>query len=278
MGKDINLTSKEWCDILFEDKNKDFGAYSIRRTSSKRYIIAIIAAVLFTIIVAILPTLIKTVAEATRTQVSEGLVESTVLAELKDIKDQVPEENIIRQQENIPPPPALKSTIKFTAPVITSSEEISEDDGMKSQDELAESKLQISIANVEGTDEEHGVDIADLEEHKVIVQEEAPEIFRYVDQSPEFPGGEAELNSFIKSNIKYPQIARELGIQGKVYVEFVVSKSGKVINIKVVRSPDNNLSQEAIRVVKLMPDWIPGKQNGHNVNAYFILPVDFKLM
>ncbi|MEG2071442.1 MAG: energy transducer TonB, partial [Bacteroidales bacterium] len=144
-----------------------------------------------------------------------------------------------------------------------------------SQDELASTKIQISIADVQGTNEEKGIDIADLEEHKTIVQEKKEEIFRVADQMPEFPGGSSEMYDFIKQNLKYPSSAREYGIQGTVVVEFVVNREGKVGNIKVIVDPHPSLSSEAIRVVKLMPQWIPGKRDGKNVSTYFTLPIRF---
>ncbi len=275
MAKDINLTSQEWCDIVFEEKNKKYGAYKIRRMSSRRHTIALIVVFVFAIFIAFLPFLIKTVVEATR-PASEGLTESTVLAELKNVEDQVKEENIAHQQE-APPPPPLKSTIKFTPPVITATEEMKEDDGMKSQEELAETKLQISVADVKGTDDQHGVDIADLKEHKVIVQQEKEEVFVSVEQMPEFPGGEGELRTFIQKNLKYPAIAKENRIVGRVYIEFVVNKNGEIDRIKILRSPHGSLSEEAIRVIKIMPKWVPGKQNGISVSTRINMPIIFEL-
>jgi len=271
--KDIELTSQEWCDIVFEGKNKKYGAYYLRRSTSKRFVISLIAVLAFVILVAFTPKLIKTVAEITR-KPSEGLTESTVLAELKDVEEQVADE-IIQQQEALPPPP-LKSTIKFTAPVITSSDEMTEEDMMKSQDELASTKLQISIADVQGTDDESGVDIADLKEHKEIVQEKE-EIFHVADQMPAFPGGEKELYKFLQNNIVYPSSAKENMIEGTVLLEFVVNSEGNVDRIKVLVDPYPTLSKEAVRVVKLMPKWIPGKRNGVNVSTYYTLPVNFRI-
>ena len=95
---------------------------------------------------------------------------------------------------------------------------------------------------------------------------------------PTFPGGEAELMKFMSENLKYPVIAQENGIQGRVILRFVVSKTGAIENIQVVRSVDPTCDKEAIRMVKSMPRWIPGKQNGNNVPVYFTLPVLFKLL
>ena len=137
--------------------------------------------------------------------------------------------------------------------------------------------MTISIADVEGNDEENGQDIADFRE---AIAEEVEEevIYEAVEQMPGFPGGDAELMKYIRDNLKYPVIAQEMGIQGRVILRFVVSKTGEVGDIKVLRSVDPNLDKEAIRVVQSMPRWIPGKQNGNAVPVYFTLPVSFKLM
>ena len=275
MAKDINLTSKKWNDIIFEGKNKDYGAYEMRQSSSKRHIIAFSLIIVLVIFVSFLPSLIQTVSSSRK--VTENISESTVLVDLqKELEEQVQEKDIIRE-ETAPPPPPLKSTIQFTAPEIVDASEITEDDAMKTQDELAESKVQISVATVEGTDDEHGIDIADLEQHKVIAEDVENKVFDVVEQQPQFPGGMSELMKFLSDNIVYPQIALESGLQGRVIVQFVVNKNGEIVNIQVVKGVDPFLDKEAVRVINTMPKWIPGKQNGQAVNVKFTLPVNFKL-
>ncbi len=275
MAKDINLTSKKWNDIIFEGKNKDYGAYEMRQSSSKRHIIAFSLIIVLVIFVSFLPSLIQTVSSSRK--VTENISESTVLVDLqKELEEQVQEKDIIRE-ETAPPPPPLKSTIQFTAPEIVDASEITEDDAMKTQDELAESKVQISVATVEGTDDEYGIDIADLEQHKVIAEDVENKVFDVVEQQPQFPGGMSELMKFLSDNIVYPQIALESGLQGRVIVQFVVNKNGEIVNIQVVKGVDPFLDKEAVRVINTMPKWIPGKQNGQAVNVKFTLPVNFKL-
>ena len=275
MAKDINLTSKKWNDIIFEGKNKDYGAYEMRQSSSKRHIIAFSLIIVLVIFVSFLPSLIQTVSSSRK--VTENISESTVLVDLqKELEEQVQEKDIIRE-ETAPPPPPLKSTIQFTAPEIVDASEITEDDAMKTQDELAESKVQISVATVEGTDDEYGIDIADLEQHKVIAEDVENKVFDVVEQQPQFPGGMSELMKFLSDNIVYPQIALESGLQGRVIVQFVVNKNGEIVNIQVVNGVDPFLDKEAVRVINTMPKWIPGKQNGQAVNVKFTLPVNFKL-
>ena len=101
--------------------------------------------------------------------------------------------------------------------------------------------------------------------------------FVTVEQMPTFPGGEVEMQKFIRDNLRYPVVAQEAGIQGRVTLRFVVSKTGAIENVTVVRGIDPSCDKEAVRVVKSMPKWIPGKQNGLNVPVYFNLPIQFRL-
>ncbi len=112
----------------------------------------------------------------------------------------------------------------------------------------------------------------------VVEEEETEEIFTIVEDPCEFPGGMGKLNKYLRDNIEYPEIAQENGIQGRVIVEFVVEKNGKPSQVKVLRGVDPALDKEAIRVVKNMPAWKPGKQQGKPVRQRFTLPVVFRLM
>jgi len=276
MDKFINLNSTEWCDLVFEGRNKSYGAYKLRQTSSRRYLVAFLIMVAFTAIIAVLPQLYGVVENLTKKDL--GPMEEVVELSNLPIEEQVPEENIIKQ-EVAPPPPPLKSTIQFVPPVIARDEEVTEDDKMKTQDELQATDLQISVADVKGTDEEHGIDIAELNQNKVIVEEKVDDEkpFEVVEQAPSFPGGLAELNKFLSDNIRYPVIAQENGIQGRVIIKFVVSKTGDISDIQVIRGVDPSLDREAVRVVQAMPKWIPGRQRGQAVPVYFTLPVVFRL-
>ncbi len=274
MAKDINLTSSQWTDIIFEGKNKEYGAYKMRQTSAKRHYYAIGIVALLVTLVALLPYIIDAVKSDKNAE--ENISEITQLSNV-ELEEQVKEQDIIKQQEATPPPP-LKSTIKFTPPVITDAKDIKEDEQMKSQDDLNETKTQISVADVKGTDDKNGIDIADLEQNKVVVAEPEPEDDKplvAVEVMPQFPGG--ELMKYLNDNLRYPTIAAEQGIQGRVVVKFVVSKTGEISDVTVVRQLDPSCDKEAVRVVKSMPKWIPGKQNGRAVSAYFTLPVTFRL-
>ncbi len=273
MTRDIDLNSNEWCELVFEGKNQKYGAYYLRKTSSKRHLKALLIVVVFGLIITFLPTLIKTVMPTKTVDVESGLVELSDLAQ----KQEVPEENQIKEIE-APPPPVLKETAKFTTPTIAKDEEVRDEDLMKSQQELTETKAAISVADVKGATDGTGVDIADLQEHKVVTAApEKEQIYENVEVMPEFPGGQAELLKYLSNNLKYPVIAQEQGVQGTVSIRFVVDKEGNVGEVEVRRSLDPSCDKEAVRVVKSLPKWIPGKQNGRPVSVYYNVPVRFRL-
>ena len=253
----IDLTSSAWCDLIFNGKNKAYGAYKMREDSPKRHNIAMLFVVVVALIGFSIPALIKL---ATPKQ-KEVMTEVTTLSQL--------EEPEVKQDE--------MSSIKFTAPVIKKDEEVHEDDEIKSQQELTETKVAISIADVKGNDEANGKDIADLKQVVTQAEPEPEKIFDMVEQMPTFPGGNAELMSFLAKNIKYPTIAQENGTQGRVIVQFVVEKDGSIADARVARGVDPYLDKEALRVIKSMPHWIPGKQNGKPVRVKYTVPVMFKL-
>lgn len=123
------------------------------------------------------------------------------------------------------------------------------------------------------------VDIAELQEHKVVVAEpsDREKPFVIVEQMPQYPGGQEEMMKFISDNLKYPEAAVKEGIEGRVILRFVVRKDGNVSDVEVLRGLDPSCDKEAVRVIKSMPKWVPGRQNGQAVDVYFTLPVRFKL-
>ena len=267
----IDLTSSEWCQLIFEGKNQAYGAYKMRANSTKRHNLAMFAVLVIALIGFTIPTLLKL---ATPKQ-KEVMTEVTTLSKLEE--PEIKQEEMKRVEPVAPPPPALKSSIKFTAPVIKKDEEVHEDNEIKSQEELTSTKVAISIADVKGNDELNGKDIAELKEVITKAPEAEEKPYTMVEQMPQFPGGDRELLSFIAKNLHYPTIAQENGIQGKVFVRFVVSATGDVKDVKVMRSLDPYCDKEAIRVIQSLPKWIPGRQNGRNVPVYYTVPITFKL-
>ncbi len=269
-----DLTSKEWCDLIFEKKNKEYGAYQLRKDMAHRNLVALIITIIIAAMVVVLPLLVSLMPEP---EVDEDEFRVTELATLEEAE--VKDENLVKKVDLAPPPPPLKSTIKFVVPVIAKDNEVSDADEMKTQDELSKAGVAISIADVKGNDEIHGADIADVKQ--VVVQApkqvEEEKIYDVVEQQPEFPGGTAALYKWLNDNMNYPQISQENGVQGKVFVRFVVSKTGQITGATVIRSLDPYTDKEAKRCVSAMPKWNPGKMNGSPVNTFFVLPITFKL-
>jgi len=274
MPKDFDLNSRRWLTLIFADKNKEYGAYVLREESSDRHLKAIGIITLIALSLIFLPGIIKSVLPAAEKDV--GQVTDVVLSDLDLKQQEVQEANQVKQLE-APPPPDLKTTVAFTPPVITKDENIRDEELVKTQQELTETKADISIADVKGV-EGGTVDIADVVEHKVVVEEPVkPPIFNHVEVMPSFPGGEAALMKWLTDNMTYPTIAAEQGIQGRVTLRFVVTPDGSIDDVVVVKGLDPSCDKEAIRAVKKMPKWIPGKQNGNPVYVYFSLPVVFRL-
>jgi protein TonB len=269
MQKNIDMNSTEWCDIVFEGKNKAYGGYQLRHNSWKRHKKALIIVTILFLFAWLMPGFIKTVMPKRK----ERMVEVTSLSDLK-VEQAKPKEEII----TAPPPPPLKSSIKFTPPVIKPDEEVAEEEEIKTQEELNETKVAISVADVVGTDEDNGIDVAELNQNQEIAQEPVEEeVFFVVEQMPEFPGGEKALREFIAKSLKYPSVAQEMGIQGKVYVSFVVDKNGNVTKAIIARGVDPSLDKEALRVINALPKWAPGKQRGQAVSVSFTVPINFTL-
>jgi protein TonB len=268
MAQKTNIFNDAWCAIVFEDRNQDYGAFQLRKSSSGRHLFALVITSFIFCLAIISPGLIKKAIPERK----EKMVEVTALSDLKleEKKAEQPKEVFI----DVPPPPPLRSTIKFTAPVITRDEEVPETEIIKTQEEVTKSEVKISIADIKGSEEEDAVDIADLNQEIV---DDKSEPYVIVEQMPEFPGGMDALHSYIARNMKYPQIASENGISGRVFVTFVVNTNGQLTDIEVVRGISHECDAEAVRVIKSMPKWIAGRQNGIPVRVKFTVPIIFVL-
>lgn len=198
-----------------------------------------------------------------------ALVAFNVKSYDREVKDaierdavQEPEEIIIQTdvQEPPPPPPPEQPEVTTVLEVVADDKEIT-------------NELQV---NAEVTDDTKNIEITPVvvEQEEEVVEEQ---IFTVVENDPEFPGGMEALYKYLAQNIKYPQLARDNNITGRVYVTFVVEKDGSIANPKVLRDIGGGCGQEAIRVVKSMPKWTPGKQRGKAVRVQFNLPVNFSL-
>ena len=273
----IDLISNEWTDLVFEGRNQSYGAYKLRKTTGKRNLWALIIVALAAVLL-YLGLQLQRMAEANKKVENTQAVELAKLnTEKKEAK--VEKKEVIRQEpEKVVE--QVKSSVKFTAPVIKKDEEVKEEDEIK-LDEVQKSDKAVGAFTVEGNDEVGGAvlkakeDIAAPEPPKHVVEE--TKIFTVVEQMPMFPGGDAALMSYLANNIHYPTVAAENGVQGRVVVGFVVERDGSITDVNVLRSVDPSLDREAMRVVKSMPRWTPGKQNGSAVRVKYQVPVAFRL-
>ena len=273
----LDLVSNEWTDLVFEGRNQDYGAYKLRKGTTKRNIWSIIIVALAAVLL-YLGLQLQHMVEANRQ------VENTQAVELSAL-EQKKKEAKVEKKEQIKVEPEkvvekVKSSVKFTAPVIKKDNEVKEEDEIK-LDEVEKSNKAVGAFTVEGNDEVGGEvlkakeEIAAPEPPKQQVEEN--KVFDVVEQMPSFPGGMGALMSWLSQNIKYPVIAAENGVQGRVIVQFVVEKDGSITDVKVAKSVDPSLDKEAARVVSAMPKWTPGKQNGSAVRVKYTVPVTFKL-
>jgi len=284
MAKEVDLSSREWCDLVFEGKNKDFGAYVIRTDSPKRHTRAVIYTVLGALLVGLLAFgLIKVNEYIEQKRIADMAEQEEVLIDMSQEAEE-PEEQQERLEQPKPevlPEEVLKS-VKVTELQIVEDDKVKKEDEIKTQDELKETETAFGQKDNEKGTEDRNVTRTLKEEVVVEKKVEAPkevkeEIFRSVEQMPQFPGGEAALMKYLQSHINYPPMAAENNVQGRVVVQFVVDKSGKVGEVKVVRSVDKDLDKEAVRVCKSLPKFTPGRQNGQAVSVWYTLPVTFKL-
>ena len=273
----IDLISNEWTDLVFEGRNQSYGAYKLRKTTGKRNLWALIIVALAAVLL-YLGLQLQRMAEANKKVENTQAVELAKLnTEKKEAK--VEKKEVIRQEpEKVVE--QVKSSVKFTAPVIKKDEEVKEEDEIK-LDEVQKSDKAVGAFTVEGNDEVGGAvlkakeDIAAPEPPKHVVEE--TKIFTVVEQMPMFPGGDPALMGYLRDNIHYPTVAAENGVQGRVVVGFVVERDGSITDVNIIRSVDPSLDREAMRVVKSMPRWTPGKQNGSAVRVKYQVPVTFRL-
>lgn len=259
------LKQQRWEDIVFEYRNKAYGAYDNRRSYSKHVLLAAI----FTILSAALVLAYPKIAEWLKGQDDEKVVE------LKSVKytDLAPPPPIQNTppppQVNIPPP--VKTIIKYLPPKVT-DKEIIEEEPMPTIEEVKQND--VGAENVEGT----GEVIFDEPVQEVVAESnDDDKIFTVVEQPAEYPGGLEAMYKYLQKNVKYPASARRMGVEGSVFVSFVVDREGKISDPQIVKGISADCDKEAIRVVSTMPPWKPGKQNGRAVKSRFVLPIKFKL-
>ena len=278
----IDLYDPKWVEMVFAGKNKEYGAYQLRKGTSGRNIKALLILVIAAALVG--GFLAWKVIEQKQAEEQQAYMEAMEVAKLqqqakKEEKKKEPVKPKIEPKKEIP---VARETQKFTAPVIKKDELVKEENQVKQMDKLDE-KVAVGTENKEGTKDR----LAEAVRSDIAVAAPPPppapkpevsnKVFDVVEEMPHFPGGAAALQAFLSSNTKYPVVAQENGVQGRVIVSFVVERDGSITDVRVVRSVDPSLDREASRVVRSMPRWSPGKQNGSAVRVKYTVPVVFRL-
>ena len=278
----IDLYDPKWVDMVFAGKNKEYGAYQLRKGTSGRNIKSLLILVIAAALVG--GFLAWKVIEQKQAEEQQAYMEAMELAKLqqqakKEEKKKEPVKPKIEPKKEIP---VARETQKFTAPVIKKDELVKEENQVKQMDKL-DDKVAVSTENKEGVKDRtveavrNDIAVAAPPPPPAPKPEVATKVFDVVEEMPSFPGGQGALMSYLASNIKYPVVAQENGVQGRVIVSFVVERDGSISDVRVARSVDPSLDREAQRVVKSMPRWKPGKQNGSAVRVKYTVPVVFRL-
>lgn len=265
MATHINIFTPEWCELIFVQRNKSYGAFEIRQTSGKRHLLAIMVTLTVFVAVIALPAIFRKDKVLPKDKLINDGVTLTKLPPPKEPKRDIIPEMFQKIPNN------FRAALAFLPPVIIEDWKVNEDT-IPTMDALMNFKGDISSVTYKG-DPNGTVKIED----NLLPPGPDNTIHVYVGQMPQYPGGDAELFKYLGENIKYPQIAVENGVSGTVSVQFVVFASGEIGNIQVVRGFDVSCEREACRVVKSMNRWIPGKQNGNPVNVQMVVPVRFSL-
>lgn len=281
----VDLTSREWNDLIFADKNKDFGAYQIRKKSDRRHNMAMLYMLIGLVVVCFLVFGLNKYSAYRAEQAALELQEQREKMMAAQLAEQQQEEEVEEEveeqkfeQPEVQVPEEVLATVQVTQIAIVDADKVKNE--VMDMDAQKEDNTARGVVTQEGSDD---ADKFQAVQEQVVVKEPEPEkpkeeeIFVAVEQQAEFPGGQAALMKWLSTNVRYPESAQQNDVQGRVIVKFVVEKDGSIGAATILKGVDKDLDREALRVVKKMPKWQPGKNNGVAVRSYFNLPVVFKL-
>lgn len=278
-----SLASREWCDIVFEGRNKEYGAYRARANKGKFQLRALIFLLIFLGLIfafIIAKTAVEAAIEKNRALEGDMVTELSQLKKeepKKEEKKKEPELKYEEPKEKV----KVKASIEFTVPKIVDDDKIDHSKELKTQDEVTKSSFAIASQDYAG-DGDGGINIDDLKDNQSAGGTSVPKEEEVVDNAlvevqAQYPGGEAALLAFINKNIVYPQIALEQELQGKVILRFQVRADGSVGDIVIQKSLSRECDQAAKDVVKKLKRFIPAKQQGRPVPVWFTLPISFQI-
>ena len=251
---------------LFKGKGKEYGAYVIRKRKNEFAAKGLLIGVLFVVLLYLSPFIWVVIKNRNEAQTHK--VEQRQVITYSELMAPPPIETVMPPQQKLEEAPKI-SSIKYTKPVIKPDDEVIEEEYRPTQEDL--NQVNPGIANVEG------IDSIVVTQTEVATPSEKEEVYVSFEKAPEFVGGAAAMNDYLRENIRYPQAAREMRIQGMVIVQFVVGRNGSISDAEVVRGIGGGCDEEALRVVKAMPKWQPGIQNKREVSVRYAIPIRFIL-
>jgi periplasmic protein TonB len=268
LGQKLDILKQEWIDVVFTDRNKNYGAYELRKQNGWNTSKALLIGVFAFVFAISLPTIINIIAGFIPKKENKVKIVPVVLQ---------PPPPVNKQKPPPPPPEPPKpkvDQVKFPPPVVKPDNEVKEqpptvkeletaDPGQKNQ--KGDPNADIVINTPVGNSDEKAV------------TEDENKIFVTVEKEPEPNGGIGKFYEYLQKNIRYPAVAKENNIQGKVFLTFVVEKDGSITDVKVLRGLGSGCDEEAMRVLRNSPKWKPGIQNGRPVRVQYQVPISFAL-
>ena len=281
----IDLVSRDWCEIVFEGRNKEYGAYRLRSKAGARNLKSLIT--LFIIMAAIAALVITQSVVSNIVKEKNTNLDSENITQLSQLEQKKPEPKEEKKKIEIEyskpeiQKVKVKASIQFTVPKIVDDDKVEEGKEVKSQEEVTKSSISIAAQDYEG-DGEGGINIDDLKDNQQAGGSDVPEEEEVSDNAlvevpASYPGGEAALLQFISQNLKYPSIAQEQELQGTVVVRFRVEKDGSIGKIVIKKSLSTECDEAAAEVVSKLKRFVPAKQQGHPVPVWFTLPIRFMI-
>ena len=267
LGSKLDILKKEWIDVVFAGRNKNYGAYELRNSNSKNTNRALLYGVLFFVFVMSLKTIINKI---------QGFIPKA--EEKVEIRDIVLEPPPAEKKKEIPPPeepPKPKTDqVKFPPPIVKPDVEVKEEPPTVAELKVADPGQQ----DIKGDPNANIViDEPVGNSDQKAVTEDVNQVYTVLEVQPKFPGGTDKFLKYLGDNIKYPAVDRENNTQGRVVLQFVVERDGSLTDVKSIRGPSQAMQDEAVRVLKRSPKWTPGIQNGRPVRAQYTVPVNFTL-
>ncbi len=267
MATKLDLNEKEWVNLIFANRNQEYGAYQLRKEFAKNSALGILFAILLFSFAVTAPLIVNLIS---------GKIIPDILVKYNPTITIAPPPSIDIIKP-LPPavetPAKLNSSIKFVPPVIVKDYIVPNED-LPPNLEIENNNPGIKTIGI--PDDGPDGNPPNLNPGPgATVPIDGPVHFAEI--MPEFPGGEEAFIKYLSKNVKYPAFARENNISGIVYIDFVIDKDGKPTNVKIKRGVNKSLDEEAMRVIRNMPSWAPGKQNGQTVKVQYTIPVSFKL-